>query len=388
MHSSRVTVVKLLLLYFAIFGIAKGEQKKPIRGVWIVRHVLTTPEKIDQMVDMATRCGFTDLFVQVRGRGDAYYDSFYEPRAEDLPDNGFDPLAYLLKKAKPLGFRVHAWVNVFYIWSKDSLPKSPAHLVLKNGNWLAVPFNQPDERENLLRYLKKNGSEGLYLSPLHPGVQKFITDVVEDIVTRYPVDGIHLDYIRFPNRTFDVHPVVLNGFQREYILDPRKMLLDPNGFAGEFGVSGYESFYRHWGEYLMNGLSRFVGTLSETVRKQRPGIIISAAVKPDIALARWDYYQDWVRWLKKGWLDYAVVMNYSADSHIFTDRLEQYIDEVPLDHLLVGIALYNQPETDAIRKIYQVRALKNAGIVLFSYDQVSKQKRVQKVLINELDENQ
>src|SRR5881397_1116422 len=69
-----------------------------VRALWVVRTSLTSPEKINAMVNAAADNGFNTLIVQVRGRGDAYYDSRVEPRAIELKDqpSTFDPLAVTL----------------------------------------------------------------------------------------------------------------------------------------------------------------------------------------------------------------------------------------------------------------------------------------------------
>ena len=66
-----------------------------VRALWVVRTTLTSPEKIGQLVSAAADNGFNTLIVQIRGRGDAYYNSRVEPRAIDLKDQppSFDPLA-------------------------------------------------------------------------------------------------------------------------------------------------------------------------------------------------------------------------------------------------------------------------------------------------------
>src|SRR5712692_1383076 len=71
--------------------IGRGE----VRALWVVRTTLTSPEKIRKMVETAAAAGFNTLVVQVRGRGDAYYRSRWEPRAVELKDQppDFDPLA-------------------------------------------------------------------------------------------------------------------------------------------------------------------------------------------------------------------------------------------------------------------------------------------------------
>src|SRR5215510_9876659 len=66
--------------------------KDEVRALWVVRTSLTSPEKIQRMVNAAADNGFNTLIVQIRGRGDAYYKSHVEPRSIDLKDqpSGFD----------------------------------------------------------------------------------------------------------------------------------------------------------------------------------------------------------------------------------------------------------------------------------------------------------
>jgi len=361
-------------------GISSNLPAQNIRGLWVVRDALNTPQRIDSLMHLARDCGFTDLYVQIRGRGDAYYNSKYESKAETIKNRDFDPLAYILKLNESDSIRIHAWVNVFYVWSKDTLPGDQNHIVNHNQNWLARPKNHANLLSDYPNAVREANIEGLYVSPLHPEAQAHFLDIIKDILQHYRVDGIHLDYIRYPDQSFDFHPGVVKGFRNRYVLNPEQFLTNPEVFAQKFSLAGYEVFYYHWRRYLMDGLSDFVRRISETVKNYSPDIIVSAAVKPDIIIAHWNYYQDWDRWLREGWLDYAVTMNYINDPKIFRERLDQYLDKLPADKYLVGIALYNQPERDAIRKIAQVRALGNAGFVLFSYQQLIFLKRMQNFL--------
>ena len=75
----------------APFRAAAPEQT---RALWVTRTTLTSPESIKQMVAAAQAGGFNTLLVQVRGRGDAYYNGTIEPRAAELAGKpAFDPLA-------------------------------------------------------------------------------------------------------------------------------------------------------------------------------------------------------------------------------------------------------------------------------------------------------
>src|SRR5439155_8303833 len=80
------------------------------KALWVVRDKITTKGAIDDLMADATTRGIHDVVVQVRGRGDAYYASTLEPRAESLTGE-FDPLAHLVRAGAAVGVRVHAWAT-------------------------------------------------------------------------------------------------------------------------------------------------------------------------------------------------------------------------------------------------------------------------------------
>jgi hypothetical protein len=109
-----------------------------IRALWVLRGSLTRPDRIDRLVADAARSGFNTLLLQIRGRGDAYYDSAIEPRGVAIAPT-FDPLAYAITAANKAGLRVHVWFNTNLIASTASMPTSRTHIVNAHPEWLMVP---------------------------------------------------------------------------------------------------------------------------------------------------------------------------------------------------------------------------------------------------------
>src|ERR1044072_4655950 len=103
--------------------LAQPARDSEVRALWVVRTTLTSPDKIHQLVNAAADNGFNTLIVQVRGRGDAYYNSRVEPRAAELKDQpaSFDPLALTITEAHRRGLKVHAWINTNLLANLDTL---------------------------------------------------------------------------------------------------------------------------------------------------------------------------------------------------------------------------------------------------------------------------
>src|SRR5260221_1214781 len=116
-----------------------------VRGLWVVRTALVSPDAVDRVVDGAHEGGITDLFVQVRGRGDAFYESKLVGRSDLLAQQParFDPLLRLIERSRSRGLRLHAWVNVL-LTAHFGLPLPPRHVLRQQPDWLMVPRSSGD----------------------------------------------------------------------------------------------------------------------------------------------------------------------------------------------------------------------------------------------------
>ena len=201
-----------------------------VRALWVLRPSLASPEAIESVVRTAGEAGFNTLLVQVRARGDAMFAGGVEPMVAGLPGQvtGFDPLAEVLRQAEVAGLQVHAWVSVNLVSSAAQLPGASDHIVYRHPEWLMVPrdlareLTDVDSRSpayvgKLARWARAHSRdvEGLYVSPLHPEAVEHTVEVVRDLVSRYDVDGVHFDYMRYPSDDFDYSRAALAAFRDE-----------------------------------------------------------------------------------------------------------------------------------------------------------------------------
>src|SRR5678815_2789298 len=158
----------------------------------------------------------------VRGGGDAYYQSALAPPSPALkaPLTDFDPLSYLITVAHRSGIEVHAWLNIYYVWSDTKHAPPAGHVAVTHPEWLLSDAKGTRMDHVPASKWKAQGIEGSFISPGVPEYRRHMVDVVHELVRNYQVDGIHLDYIRFPNKTYSYDPVSRSRFLLRYGVDP------------------------------------------------------------------------------------------------------------------------------------------------------------------------
>jgi len=338
-----------------------------IRALWVVRDALESADAIDRMIDFAVQARFHLLFVQVRGRGDAYYRSSIDPPASDLelPLDDFDPLEYLLIRAHRAGISVHAWVNVFYVWSDPDRGPPPGHVVALHPDWLLSSPQGVRQDARSVKWWQEDGIEGYYLSPALPEVRRYTASVIRDIVEHYPVDGIHLDYVRYPGRGYTFGAETRTAFALEWGVDPLetgpRQRDELAATIGEGAVATIDSVYTAWrvGD---------VDSMVAAVRAEVGTLPVSAAVVPDAVRARVEKGQDWIEWTRRGWVDFVVPMAYTYSPEEIEERTRYFQRVVPRERVLVGLALFDGRDEQLGESVVGVREAGGLGYALFSYN--------------------
>lgn len=173
---------------------------RELRGVWVAT-VLNIDYPSRPTTDAATlqaefrsqlyrlrQAGINALFVQVRPAGDAIYPSDYAPWSRWLtgrqgvaPASDFDPLKFMIEEAHGSGVELHAWVNPYRVaMSLDSFSLAAEHLFYRHRDWV-------------LTY-----GERMYLDPGLPAVRAHLGLVIDELVEKYDIDGIHFDDYFYP----------------------------------------------------------------------------------------------------------------------------------------------------------------------------------------------
>lgn len=338
-----------------VSGLSRAFSDGPIVGLWMTRWDYRTPTDVSQAIERAASLGVTDVFWQVRGQADAFYRSPFEPWGEellaDLPagvtDPGFDPLELAVVQAHARGMRLHAWVNVMPLWKNKTPPRSKSHPFYTHPEW------RLSDQTGTLQPLNDHY---VIVNPVLDEVQDYLVGIIADIVDRYAVDGIHLDYIRFVSESLDQRLV--------YPGDPKSLAL----FAAASGRTGVNTeddqrAFRAWKRNRITDLVRRIGT--EAVRR-RSGVAYTAAVWRDPTIGQVQYLQDGAMWLREGTLDAAMPMIYSDNDTQYRDDWQAWRQAVSGGRILPGIGAYKH--NDPSQTIRQIRISSSpAGYALFAY---------------------
>lgn len=341
-----------------------------IRALWVVRDALTSPEKIDRCIDMAVRGRFHMLFVQVRGRGDAYYQSSIEPAAPDLEYSirDFDPLNYFIVRARTAGISVHAWINVFYVWSNGEGTPPPGHVVIEHPEWLIADAGGVRMDESNVTQWQERGVEGYFLNPGRPEVRGYTADIVSELVSRYALDGVHLDYIRYPGGGFGYGKETRTNFALTWGVDPMELRTASPELAAILGagaVQALDSVFVEW-------RAQQVDSMVIAIREAAGDLPLSAAVVPDPDVALIDKGQNWVRWVHGRLVDFVVPMAYNHRPEELLDWLRIVQNTIGRERMLVGLAVHDGRDRFLDRSVNLLRLDGSTGFSIFSYNVLSE----------------
>ena len=286
--------------------------------------------------------GFTAILPNMLWGGIAYYKSAVLPVAPEVATRG-DQIAQCVAAAKKYGLKVYVWkVN----WNLLTAPKEFIERMRAEGRTQVDRRGQPVD----------------WLCPSSPENQRMERESMLEVVRNYAVDGIHFDYIRYPDG------------DSCYCHRCRQQFEDATGVKAEHWpddvISGPRS--REFKEWRCEQITRLVADVSQEARRIRPGIQVSAAVFPDYPNCRDSVGQDWLQWIRNGYLDFVCPMDYTE----YADHLEamvtrqlRFVDSrVPLypgigatsPERLTPLAVADQIET--------ARKCGAKGFVLFNYD--------------------
>ena len=361
-----------------------------LRGIWVDAFGpgLRSPQEIDQLVTNAQSMKLNAIFAQIGRRGDCYCNNAAMPRTQDpAVPAGFDPLAYLLERAHGVGIQVHAWIITTAIHNDTTPPLDPNHVFNTHGltktgrdNWLMVRSDGATRAGN-----------DFLLDPGHPDAAEYITKMYTSVVQNYAVDGIQFDRVRYPDQnlkplepSWGYNLRSLERFRQETKRMDIPVPTDPA-----------------WIAWRREQVSNLVRRTYLEVKKIRPSVWVSAATITygagpanmlEFAKTRTysEVLQDWAGWVKDGFLDLNIPMNYKRnhvpDQAKWFDQWNAFAKQVRGSrYVAVGTAIYLNSQEGSVNQAKL--ALETAGLdgwVGYSYRTTDENVNAGKAVVEEV----
>ena len=337
-----------------------------IRAMWLDRGTIVKAKSeadLAKVFDRMAEAGINTIFFETLNSGYTIYPSKIAPQQNPLVE-GWDPLKAAVKLAHERGMELHAWIWTFAAVNQRhneilNLPRNYLGPVLaKHPDWVAT-----DNEGSRFHY----SSGKVFFDPANPDVQRYLLSLLTEIATDYEVDGIHLDYIRYPFQslsgkiTYGYGKAAREQFKEQTGFDP--ITLNPNHYL-----------WSRWTDFRIEQIDNFVAAASQNLKQLRPELTLSTAVFPMPEQDRLSKIQQhWEKWVNKKWIDMLVPMTYAQDSDQLDILAGPLLSEFDRGQalLLPGIRLLNISEVAALDQIQLLRNMSTEGYALFAADNLN-----------------
>jgi uncharacterized lipoprotein YddW (UPF0748 family) len=338
-----------------------------IRAVWLDRGTIVAARSeagLAAVFDRLAAAGINTVFFETLNAGYPIYPSQIAPQQNPLTI-GWDPLESAVKLAHERGMELHAWIWTFAAGNKrhntliGKPPTYPGPVLSAHPDWANI--------DNKGR--RQNPNDGkFYLDPANKEVRNYLLNIVNEISSRYQVDGLQLDYIRYPFQDDNV------GFTYGYGTAARQQFqqltgTDPVNISPSSG-----NLWRQWIEFKTNQINTFVGEVSQLLRRNYPRTILSVAVFPHPESQRiYKIQQNWEVWARQGIVDLIVPMTYALDTNRLQRITEPLATERNLGSTLISpsVKLLSLSEVVAIDQIQALRDLPTGGYAIFAVESIN-----------------
>lgn len=331
-----------------------------IRAIWLDRGTIVeakSPAGLKKVFDRMAASGVNTVFIEAVNAGYPIYPSSVAPEQNPLT-RGWDPMAAAVDLAKERNMEIHAWVWVFAVGNRRH-----NRIVGKDSNYPGPVLSRyPDWADQNTKGEIFPPEDKPFLDPANPEAQDYLIRLYREILTRYDVDGLQLDYIRYPRQsgwhTASYGEASRSGFRQLTGIDPTQ--ISPKD----------RSLWWLWTQYRAEQINQFVARVATELRPLRPRLVISAAVFPWKQIDRLNrIQQNWETWVGEGQVDWLVPMTYAPETSRFLQEKVQPALKGMGDSpglFLPGVLIKNVSEGELLDKIQAVRDLPAGGFSLFA----------------------
>jgi uncharacterized lipoprotein YddW (UPF0748 family) len=362
------------------FPLDRPLSQPEVRAMWLDRGTIVragSRQGLAQIFDRLADAGINTVFFETVNAGYPVYPSQVAPAQNPLTRH-WDPLAAAVELAHQRGMELHAWVWTFAAGNQvhNALLNQPASYP---GPILAA---HPDwaNYDNQAQMIPP-GQTKPFLDPANPEVRSYLLNLFEEIVTRYKVDGLHLDYIRYPfqdpragGHTYGYGMAARQQFHRLTGVDP--ITLSPGAARTSVvaGQSPQQQLWQQWTAFRTEQINSFVADTARMVRRLNPDLVLSTAVfaLPERQRIN-EIQQNWELWAQRSDVDMIVLMSYASDTNGLQRLANPWLSRTDLGSTLIlpGIRMLNLSNATVIDQIQALRDSSSGGFALFAAENLS-----------------
>jgi len=334
-----------------------------LHGVWI-RPIEKNQTEIVKTLERLRKAGIDNIFLETYYQGYTIFPSSTMANYginKQRPDfEGWDPLQVWVSEAHKRNMKVQVWFQTFYV-GNENLAANPKHILSVYPEWANYQKKNAESKRPMPSISEHNG---YFLDPANPNVQKFLTELLSEITVAYNIDGLNIDYIRYPkslspnfsgylDSTWGYTAFARGEFKSLYGKDPALIeLTDP--------------LTSKWVSYRQDKVTDFVSKLRSIVGDKN--IMISTVIFPGHKDTEVTKLQNWSVWAQKGYIDAFTPLIMSSDKFMAANSVRE-IRSLAGNNVCIYSGLF-EPFTagspaDLIGQIASVRQEGSSGIILF-----------------------
>ncbi|AFY39508.1 protein of unknown function DUF187 [[Leptolyngbya] sp. PCC 7376] len=338
-----------------------------IRAVWLDRGTIVDAQNeagLAKVFDRFATAGINVVFMETVNASYPIFPSKVAP-AQNPALNGWDALASGIKLAHARGMELHAWTWIFAAANQrhNEIMGQPRYylgpVLSQNPDWGAG-----DRRGDPFQYRSRKA----FFDPANPEVQKYLLDLLTEIATDYDVDGIQLDYIRYPfhevirNEAYGFGEAAREQFRMKGYRDPTYLRIG-------------DRHWQEWQDFRIEQVDQFVAKASQTLKQKRPDLTLSAAIFAIPRAQRLEQIQqNWEAWIENDYLDMLVPMTYAETSPDLAALTENLLTSFPNRStlLLPSIRLLDLDSGLALDQRQLLRQLPTVGNSFFAASDLNR----------------
>jgi len=353
-----------MAFYYAIPAV-----QNELHGVWL-RPVEKNQVEIAKTLDRLKKTGIDNVFIETYYQGYTIFPSStmvqYGIKDQRPEFEGWDPLRIWISEAHKRNIKVQIWFQTFYV-GNENIFKNPKHILSVYPEWANLQKKYADSDKPMYSVSEHNG---YFLDPANPNVTKFLTALLTEIVTNYDIDGLNIDYIRYPkslspnfsgylDSSWGFTKTARGEFKSLYGKDPVE-------------IQQSDPLFSKWVSYRQDKVTDFVSKLRSITDGKN--IMISTVIFPGQSDTSVTKLQNWSVWGQKGYVDAFTPLIMNSDKYLASTSVRE-IRNMAGNKVNIFTGLF-EPFTsgtpaELLGQITAVRQEGASGIILFDNAHVS-----------------